>query len=136
MKKKFILPFSLSIFFSMCLFSCSQATQNEPQLQSKEILKEGNSQVIEKKEQAWQQVTVNYYDFEGGFYGLISQTGDKLLPMNLAKQYKLQGTVLKVKGELIKDMMTIQQWGQPFRIIDVELIKLGQSTGKNKGAEY
>jgi hypothetical protein len=120
----------------MCLFSCSQATQNEPQLQSKEILKEGNSQVIEKKEQAWQQVTVNYYDFEGGFYGLISQTGDKLLPMNLAKQYKLQGTVLKVKGELIKDMMTIQQWGRPFRIIDVELIKLGQSTGKNKGAEY
>jgi hypothetical protein len=67
---------------------------------------------------------------------LISQTGDKLLPMNLAKQYKLQGTILKVKGELIKDMMTIQQWGQPFRISDIELIKLGQSSGKNKGAEY
>ena len=118
----------------MCLLGCSQATQNQPQ--SQEIFKEGNSQVIEKKEQAWQQVTVNYYDFEGGFYGLTSQTGDKLLPMNLAKQYKFQGTVLKVKGELIKDMMTIQQWGEPFRIIDVELIKLGQSTGKNKGAEY
>jgi len=69
----------------------------QPQLQSKEILKEGNSQVIENNEQAWQQVTVNYYDFEGGFYGLTSQTGGKLLPMNLAKQYKLQGTVLKVK---------------------------------------
>ncbi|HBY85789.1 MAG TPA: hypothetical protein DEO86_07945, partial [Colwellia sp.] len=112
MKKKSLLPIPLSILFSLCLLSCSQATQNQPQ--SKEILKEGNSQVIVKKEQAWQQVTVKYYDFEGGFYGLISQTGDKLLPMNLAKQYKLQGTILKVKGELIKDMMTIQQWGQPF----------------------
>lgn len=134
MKKKFLLPLPLSILFSICLLSCSQASHD--QLQAKETLKEGNSQVIEKKEQAWQQVTVNYYDFEGGFYGLTSQTGDKLLPMNLAKQYKFQGTVLKVKGELIKDMMTIQQWGEPFRIIDVELIKLGQSTGKNKGAEY
>lgn len=136
MKKKSLLPIPLSILFSLCLLSCSQATQNQPKLQSKEISKEGNSQVIVKKEQAWQQVTVKYYDFEGGFYGLISQTGDKLLPMNLAKQYKLQGTILKVKGELIKDMMTIQQWGQPFRISDIELIKLGQSTGKNKGAEY
>jgi hypothetical protein len=136
MKKKSLLPIPLSILFSLCLLSCSQATQNQPQLQSKEVLKEGNSQMIEKKEQVWQQVTVNYYDLEGGFYGLTSQAGDKLLPMNLAKKYKFQGTVLKVKGELIKDMMTIQQWGQPFRIIDVELIKLGQSTGKNKGAEY
>jgi len=117
----------------MCLFSCSQATQNQVQLESKEILKEGNSQVTEKKEQAWQQVTVNYYDFEGGFYGLTSQTGDKLLPMNLAKQYKLQGTVLKVKGEVIKDMMTIQQWGQPFKIYDVELIKLGKA---NEGETF
>ena len=130
MKKKFILSLPLNIFFSLGILSCSQATQNQPEIQSKEILKEGNSQVIEKKEQAWQQVTVSYYDLEGGFYGLTSETGGKLLPMNLAKQYKFQGTVLKVKGEVIKDMMTIQQWGQPFRIIDVELIKLGHSSGK------
>jgi hypothetical protein len=133
MKKKSLLPIPLSILFSLSLLSCSQATQNQPQPQSKEILKEGNSQVIVKKEQAWQQVTVKYYDFEGGFYGLISQTGDKLLPMNLAKQYKLQGTILKVKGELIKDMMTIQQWGQPFKISDVELIKLGKA---NEGETF
>jgi len=136
MKKKFILPLPLSILFSLCLLSCSQAAQDQSQLQSKEILKEGNNKVTVKNEQVWQQVTVNYYDFEGGFYGLTSKAGDKLLPMNLAKQYKLQGTILKVKGEIIKDMMTIQQWGQPFRIIEVEVIKLGQSTGKNKGSEY
>ncbi|WP_246129133.1 hypothetical protein [Colwellia demingiae] len=92
--------------------------------------------MIDTKEQAWQQVTVNFYDFEGGFYGLTSKTGDKLLPMNLAKQYKLAGTVLKVKGEIIKDMMTTQQWGQPFRITSIELIKLGQKSENNKGAEY
>ena len=136
MKKKFILPLPLSILFSLCLLSCSQATQDQPQLQSKEILKEGNNKVTVKNEQAWQQVTVNYYDFEGGFYGLTSKAGDKLLPMNLAKQYKLQGTILKVKGELIKDMMTIQQWGQPFRIIEVEVIKLGHNGESNKGSEY
>jgi hypothetical protein len=134
MRKTLTPTLLLSIMLTLALTGCSEASNEKIQIQ--ETPKIGESQVAGKKEQAWHQVTVNYYDIEGGFYGLISQTGDKLLPMNLAKQFKFQGTVLKVKGELIKDMMTIQQWGQPFRIIDVELIKLGQSTGKNKGAEY
>ncbi|TWX66388.1 hypothetical protein ESZ36_16140 [Colwellia demingiae] len=134
MRKTFTLSLLVSIILPICLLSCSQASHNQPQAQDK--LKEGTSQVIDTKEQAWQQVTVNFYDFEGGFYGLTSKTGDKLLPMNLAKQYKLAGTVLKVKGEIIKDMMTTQQWGQPFRITSIELIKLGQKSENNKGAEY
>ena len=85
---------------------------------------------------SWQQVTVKYLNFEGGFYGLVSSTGEKLLPMNLAKEYQLEGTKLKVKGQLIKDMMTIQQWGEPFKITDVELIKLGKKQEKNTGAKY
>lgn len=119
---------------SLALTGCSQANNEQHQVQEKQ--KAGDSQVTNEQKQAWQEVTVKYYDFEGGFYGLTTKAGDKLLPMNLAKQYQLPGTVLKVKGQFIKDMMTIQQWGQPFKIATVELIKLGTAEKSNKGAEY
>ncbi len=81
---------------------------------------------MENKEQKLQQVTVKYFDFEGGFYGLVGKDGKKLLPMNLAKKYQVDGSILKVRGHIIKGMMTIQQWGTPFEVTDVELIKLGK----------
>lgn len=130
MKQSVTLLLLLSIILSLNLAGCSQAS-NEP-LQKKETLEVGNNQVTDKQGQVWQLVTVRYYDFEGGFYGLITESGDKLLPINLTKKYQLSGTKLKVKGEIIKDMMTIQQWGQAFRIADVNLIKIGQ----NSGAQY
>lgn len=125
MKKNLTLSLLFSTIITLGLTSCSQAS-NE-QLPIQETLKVGDSQVTDEKEQTWQQVTVKYYDFEGGFHGLTTKTGDKLLPMNLAKKYQVPGTVLKVKGQIIKDMMTIQQWGQPFKITATELVKLGKA---------
>ncbi len=75
--------------------------------------------------ESWQQVTVKYLDFEGGFYGLVSENGVKLLPMDLPEKYKVAGTILRVKGIFIADMMTIQQWGKAFKIAEIELIKMG-----------
>jgi len=79
-----------------------------------------------KTNQSWQQITVKYLAFEGGFYGLVSEKGAKLLPMNLSKEYQVEGTILKIKGKPLNDVMTIQQWGQPFEITDVVLIAMGK----------
>jgi hypothetical protein len=125
MKQTLIISLLLSVIILLSLIGCSQASNNKMQTQG--TLKLGDNQVTVKEVHTWQQVTVNYYDLEGGFYGLISYTGSKLLPMNLAKQYQLPGTILKVKGETIKGMVTIQQWGQPFKITDVELVKLAKA---------
>lgn len=78
-----------------------------------------------KTKQSWLQVTVKYLSLEGGFYGLLSEKGDKLLPLNLPEKYRVDGTILRVKGQPIKNMFTIQQWGTPFKVIDIELIKIG-----------
>jgi len=134
MKKSVALSLFLSMILSLYLTGCSQAS-NE-QLQTKEALKKGSSVVTVKQEQTWQQVTVKYYDFEGGFYGLTTQAGEKLLPMNLAKKYQLSDTELKVQGEIINGMVTTKQWGQPFKITGIKLIKLGHNTRSNNGAEY
>jgi hypothetical protein len=125
MKKTLTLPLLLSVILSLSLAGCSQESKEQSKAPAQ--LKEVTSQMNDTKEKIWQEVTVNYYDFEGGFYGLVTKTGDKLLPMNLAKEFQLPGTVLKVQGQLIKDMMTIQQWGQPFKITHVELISLGKA---------
>ncbi|MFQ3313626.1 MAG: hypothetical protein ACI8SC_002839 [Colwellia sp.] len=125
MKQTLIISLLLSVIILLSLIGCSQASHEQRQTQG--TVKLGDNQVTAKEMHTWQQVTVNYYDLEGGFYGLISYTGSKLLPMNLAKQYQLPGTILKVKGETIKGMVTIQQWGQPFKITDVELVKLAKA---------
>ena len=98
---------------------------------SKPSTKSQVSKVIPHKvdtKMKWQQATVKYFNLEGGFYGLITVDGQKYLPMNLDKQLRQDGAIVKIKGELIHDMMTIQQWGTPFKILDFKLIKAGNKS--------
>lgn len=120
------------VSLSLCLVvlsSCSQANHNL--VEQKNNVKPEAQKMTTEKEMVWHAVTVKYLEMEGGFYGLVSDKGDKFLPRNLAKEYQLPGTQLKVKGEVIKGMITIQQWGKVFNITDVELVKLGQGESKN-----
>jgi len=69
--------------------------------------------------------TIQFIAIEGGFYGIITEKGEKLLPMNLDPQYLINGTIISFEGTYIKDLVTIQQWGRPFRISKVQVIKKG-----------
>ncbi len=69
--------------------------------------------------------TIKHLDLEGGFYGIITKDGKKILPLNLDKQFAQDGAVIEFSGEAA-DMMTIQQWGTPFKIKNVKLIKSGR----------
>jgi hypothetical protein len=72
----------------------------------------------------WQRGRVQFLNLEGGFYGIIIDSGKKLLPMNMTKEFAQNWAIVRVKGK-VKDVMTIQQWGTPFTITDIELIKPG-----------
>lgn len=84
----------------------------------------------------WKVATISYMDFEGGFFGIVTDKGEKLLPMNLSKDFQQVGAKVRIKGKLIDDMMTTQQWGQPFRISEIELIKAGKSLNDSKSILY
>ena len=71
--------------------------------------------------------TIHYMNLEGGFYGIVTDKGKKLLPLNLEKKYFVDGTVIKFSGNHEKGMMTIQQWGTPFRVNEVHSISLGKN---------
>tara|TARA_R110001583_G_scaffold163001_1_gene315222 strand:- start:5014 stop:5373 length:360 start_codon:yes stop_codon:yes gene_type:complete len=113
------------LFVSACASSAAEQTLNSEKKPLVIAIKEYPKMKIS---QSWQQVTVKYLNLEGGFYGLVSKNGSKLLPKDLPKKYKIDGTTLRVEGHLINNMVTIQQWGKPFKVTNVELIKMG--TGK------
>jgi hypothetical protein len=92
-----------------------------------ELTKKGKKQVISL------QGTIQFLNLEGGFYGIVTDEGKKLLPMNLDKAFHKPGAIVKVSGEYV-DIMTIQQWGTPFKITDIQLIKEGQ--GDSNQANY
>jgi len=69
--------------------------------------------------------TIKLMAFEGGFYGIVTDNNLKLLPVNLDAQYKQNGAVISFTGKEIKDIKTTQQWGVPFEINDIHLIKSG-----------
>lgn len=75
--------------------------------------------------------TVKFMNLEGGFFGLVSNEGKHWLPLNLNKEFQQHGAVIKVKGNPVKGMMTIQQWGTPFSITHIELIKAGKKIAGN-----
>lgn len=69
--------------------------------------------------------TIQYFNLEGGFYGIITNNGKKLLPKNLAKEFLVDGTIITFSGSPVKNTMTFQQWGQLFKVDKVQLIKKG-----------
>lgn len=72
------------------------------------------------------QGTIQLLNLEGGFFGIVTDKGQNLLPMNLSKEYQQIDAVVKVEGVLLKDVITIQQWGIPFKINKIEIISVGK----------
>lgn len=59
--------------------------------------------------------TTQYNDFEGGFWGLISDT--EYLPINYPEQLKTSGIKTECILEIITDMDSAYNWGQLCRLI-------------------
>ncbi|MCS6160337.1 hypothetical protein [Shewanella baltica] len=68
------------------------------------------------------QGTVRYMNLEGGFWGIITDSSQKLLPQNLPSEYKKDGLRLSFNAKEIKGMMTIQQWGTLSSLSDITVI--------------
>ena len=64
---------------------------------------------------------VSWISLEGGFYGLVAEDGRKFFPLNLPEEFKKKGLKIRVKGNIRKDIATIQMWGMPFEIREIEI---------------
>jgi hypothetical protein len=110
------------VLITVVLFSCQQKPE--------QAMNQFSSEQRGIKEVSFTAI-LKYMKLEGGFYGLVTKEGQHWLPMNLPNEFKKHGAMVKVKGHEIKGMMTIQQWGKPFSITDIQLIKMTEKGVKN-----
>lgn len=68
--------------------------------------------------------TIRYVDLEGGFYGIVADDSTRYLPDSLAAPFREDGVRVRFRAELQEDVVTIQMWGQPVRIIDIARLQV------------
>ncbi|WP_448549606.1 hypothetical protein [Thalassotalea fusca] len=118
----------------------SQPAQENQVSESESITKEqvlDDKPVTDEKKpmnnvQHWSQAKVEYIGLEGGFYGIITNNGQKLLPANLSKELRQDGAIVELSGYFEQGVITFQQWGKPFKITSIKLLKEGRSTPKSE----
>jgi hypothetical protein len=64
--------------------------------------------------------TITYIDLEGGFYGIIADSGERYFPLNLDQQYKVRDLKVRIEGKIRRNVMTTTMWGTPFEILKIE----------------
>jgi hypothetical protein len=63
-----------------------------------------------------------YHNFEGGFWGIESDSGKKYTPINMPEQLKLDGARVKVTAVVLQDAYTLTMWGDAIRIVGFETL--------------
>lgn len=60
-----------------------------------------------------------YKDFEGGFFGILTEKGERLNPVNLPPKCRQNG--LRVRGtyRFLEQTMSIQMWGQQVELLRI-----------------
>ncbi|NJD21637.1 MAG: hypothetical protein FIA82_03055 [Melioribacter sp.] len=66
--------------------------------------------------------TVKYISLEGGFYGITTDDNKNLDPLNLSKEFQVDGKRISFKYVEKKDMASFHMWGTIVEIIDVRAL--------------
>jgi len=119
MKKSFIISLILGIlailFLSAFLTGC-------------------NFQKTSEKEVISANGTIKYISLEGGFYGIVTEKGEKFLPLNLKEEFKKDGLKVWFKAKP-KKVATIQMWGKPIEILEIEKLDESKDLSKIKNVK-
>ena len=62
--------------------------------------------------------TIRYIDLEGGFYGIETDDGQKLDPVNLPEELQKDGLRIEARVEELRDRVSIRMWGTLVRIVE------------------
>jgi inhibitor of cysteine peptidase len=68
--------------------------------------------------------TVTFVGLEGGFYGIIGDDGNSYYPLQMDEQDRVDGLRVAFEYEPVKDVATIQMWGEPVNLTFIEKIPI------------
>jgi hypothetical protein len=74
--------------------------------------------------------TVQHIEVEGGFYGIVTNDGQKLDPVNLPKDFQQDGVRIEVRVVPLPGRVSIHQWGELVRILEIERLPPAGETPK------
>lgn len=97
------------------------AIANSDRLGGKSELTQNVARPLEKRSSITVVGVLRYLPLEGGCYQIETATGQKFEPLgNFPKQ---NGTTLRVRGQLLTDVVTICQVGQPLQVESVQVLQ-------------
>lgn len=64
--------------------------------------------------------TVKYIDVEGGFFGIIGDSGKNYDPINLSEEFQKDNLRVSFDAKISEDMVSTHMWGTLIEIIRIE----------------
>ena len=64
--------------------------------------------------------TVELVDLEGGFYGIVDETGNRYDPEHLPESFRKDGLRVRFKPIPSENLMSTRMWGQPIKLEAIE----------------
>jgi hypothetical protein len=55
--------------------------------------------------------TVVFVKLEGGFFGIITDNGNRYVPINIRKEFQKDGLKVRLEGKFRPDLLGIHMWG-------------------------
>jgi len=88
-----------------------------------DVARSGESSVGSRQENLKGSVvtgTIRRIDLEGGFFGIETEDGAKLDPVNLPAEFQQDGLRIRARVEQLKDRVSFHMWGSLVRILSIE----------------
>ena len=63
---------------------------------------------------------IKYVELEGGFFGIMTEDGNKYFPEYLEQDFKQDGLGVRVQAKPQEQILGIQMWGTPIEVIKIE----------------
>jgi hypothetical protein len=63
--------------------------------------------------------TIRFFDFEGGFYGIVSDDGEHYDPINLNRGFQVDGLRVHFEIRILRDVHSYHMWGEVVSILHI-----------------
>ena len=67
--------------------------------------------------------TIEFLDFEGGFYGIISDDGEHYDPIDLDEEFRVHSLRIYFEAEILENVCTFHMWGKPVSLLKIQILK-------------
>lgn len=67
--------------------------------------------------------TIIFVDLVGGFYGIIGDDGERYRPINLPREFEIDGLRVRFQAKIRDDLADIYMWGTRVEILGIEKLK-------------